>query len=70
MDFLVQHSFLNPDMPSPLTLPCPAVLTTPCPTLLRCAQVIVDFLVRHGYLTPDMNGYCDVLRGLRSGDCS
>ncbi|GAB4816343.1 hypothetical protein N2152v2_003389 [Parachlorella kessleri] len=36
----------------------------------NCNLVIVDFLMRHGYLTPDMPGYCGLLAGLRSGDCS
>lgn len=36
----------------------------------NCVLVIVDFLLRHGYLTPDMPGYLEVVKGLRSGDCS
>lgn len=36
----------------------------------NCNLVILDFLVRRGYLTPDTPGYLDLVRGLRSGDCS
>ncbi|PRW61448.1 nudix hydrolase chloroplastic-like [Chlorella sorokiniana] len=36
----------------------------------NCALVIIDWFMRHGYITPDMPGYLDLLRGLRSGDCS
>ena len=36
----------------------------------NCNLVIVDFMARHGYLTPDMPGYLQLLRALRSGDCS
>lgn len=36
----------------------------------NCNLVIIDFLLRHGYLTPDMKGYCQLLVGLRAGDCS
>lgn len=36
----------------------------------NCCLVIIDWLIRHGYLTPDMPGYCELLAGLRSGDCS
>lgn len=35
----------------------------------NCCLVIIDWLFRHGYLTPDMPGYCQLLTGLRSGDC-
>jgi 8-oxo-dGTP pyrophosphatase MutT (NUDIX family) len=36
----------------------------------NCNLVVLDFLVRHGILIPDCAGYLDVVRGLRSGDCS
>jgi hypothetical protein len=36
----------------------------------NCNLVVLDFLIRHGVLTPDTPGYLDVIKGLRSGDCS
>lgn len=36
----------------------------------NCNLVVLDFLIRHGVLTPDTPGYLDVVKGLRSGDCS
>lgn len=36
----------------------------------NCALVIIDWFIRQGYITPDMPGYLELLRGLRSGDCS
>jgi len=35
----------------------------------NCYLVIIDYLLRMGYVSPDTNGYLDVLRELRSGDC-
>lgn len=36
----------------------------------NCNLVLLDFLVRHGVLTPDVAGYLDIVKRLRSGDCS
>ncbi|XP_015902476.3 nudix hydrolase 20, chloroplastic [Ziziphus jujuba] len=36
----------------------------------NCTLVIIDFLFRHGYIKPECFGYLDLLRRLRSGDCS
>lgn len=36
----------------------------------NCALVIIDFLVRHGYISPEDFGYLELLKSLRSGDCS
>ncbi len=36
----------------------------------NCNLVIVDFLVRRGALAADAPGYLEVVRRLRSGDCS
>lgn len=36
----------------------------------NCNLVVLDFLIRHGVLSPDSPGYLNVLKGLRSGDCS
>ncbi|GLT71820.1 hypothetical protein SLA2020_438130 [Shorea laevis] len=36
----------------------------------NCSLVIIDFLFRHGYMSPEYIGYLDLLRSLRSGDCS
>lgn len=36
----------------------------------NCNLVVLDFLVRHGVLTPDTPGYLNVVKGLRSGECS
>ncbi|KAE8698378.1 Nudix hydrolase 20 [Hibiscus syriacus] len=36
----------------------------------NCSIVIIDFLFRHGYITPECFGYLDLLRSLKSGDCS
>jgi 8-oxo-dGTP pyrophosphatase MutT (NUDIX family) len=35
----------------------------------NCYVVIVDYLLRHGYISPQVNGYLDILKELRSGDC-
>ncbi|KAI9088087.1 hypothetical protein K1719_030064 [Acacia pycnantha] len=35
----------------------------------NCSLVIIDFLFRHGYIHPE-HGYLDLLRSLRTGDCS
>ena len=34
------------------------------------AVVTVDFLVRRGFLRPEMDGYLELVKALRSGDCS
>ncbi|KAK4795449.1 hypothetical protein SAY86_013443 [Trapa natans] len=36
----------------------------------NCSLVIIDFLFRHGYIKPEYDGYLDLLRSLKSGDCS
>ncbi|GLT49361.1 hypothetical protein SLA2020_229240 [Shorea laevis] len=36
----------------------------------NCSIVIIDFLFRHGYMNPEYLGYLDLLRSLKSGDCS
>ncbi len=36
----------------------------------NCNLVIVDFLMRRGALAADAPGYLEVVRRLRSGDCS
>ncbi|KDD76359.1 hypothetical protein H632_c254p0 [Helicosporidium sp. ATCC 50920] len=36
----------------------------------NCNLVLADFMVRHGVVHPDTKGYLELLRGLRSGDCS
>ncbi|XP_057447094.1 nudix hydrolase 20, chloroplastic-like [Lotus japonicus] len=36
----------------------------------NCSLVIIDFLFRHGYISPEYHGYLDLLRSLRTGDCS
>uniref|UniRef100_A0A7N0TFA0 Nudix hydrolase domain-containing protein n=1 Tax=Kalanchoe fedtschenkoi TaxID=63787 RepID=A0A7N0TFA0_KALFE len=36
----------------------------------NCSIVIIDFLFRHGYITPENAGYLDLLRSLKTGDCS
>ncbi|XP_027358984.1 nudix hydrolase 20, chloroplastic-like [Abrus precatorius] len=36
----------------------------------NCSLVIIDFLFRHGYISPEHQGYLDLLRSLRIGDCS
>ena len=36
----------------------------------NCNLVLVDWFVRHGLLAADAPGYLDVVRELRSGDCS
>lgn len=35
----------------------------------NCYLVISDYLLRMGYISPETQGYLDVLRELRSGDC-
>lgn len=50
----------------------PAILPVDCIVQYKenCALVIIDWFIRQGYITPDMPGYLELLRGLRSGDCS
>ncbi|GKY99017.1 hypothetical protein MPSEU_000857400 [Mayamaea pseudoterrestris] len=36
----------------------------------NCYSVIIDYLLREGHLSPEIPGYLDVIRELRSGDCS
>ena len=33
-------------------------------------MVIIDFMVRHGFITPEQPGYLDLVKLLRSGDCT
>ncbi|CAJ1954646.1 unnamed protein product [Cylindrotheca closterium] len=35
----------------------------------NCYVVIIDYLIRTGQISPDSNGFLDILRELRSGDC-
>uniref|UniRef100_A0A7S3VQ33 Nudix hydrolase domain-containing protein n=1 Tax=Dunaliella tertiolecta TaxID=3047 RepID=A0A7S3VQ33_DUNTE len=36
----------------------------------NCNLVIIDFMLRHGLIGPDQEGYLDLVRGMRNGDCS
>ena len=36
----------------------------------NCNLVLVDFFIRHGLIDADAEGYLDLVRQLRSGDCS
>lgn len=36
----------------------------------NCNLVIVDFLIRHGHIKPEQPGYLQLVKLLRSGDCS
>jgi 8-oxo-dGTP pyrophosphatase MutT (NUDIX family) len=35
----------------------------------NCYVVIIDYLLRKGYISPQVDGYLDILKELRSGDC-
>ena len=35
----------------------------------NCSVVIIDFLMRHGFFSPDEEGYLELLRSLRQGEC-
>ena len=41
----------------------------PDPIKPNCYLVIIDYLLRKGYVSPETEGYLDVFRELRSGDC-
>jgi len=41
----------------------------PDPIKPNCYLVIIDYLLRMGYVSPETEGYLDVFRELRSGDC-
>jgi len=41
----------------------------PDPIKPNCYPVIIDYLLRTGNISPQVDGYLDILRELRSGDC-
>lgn len=44
-------------------------LDYPDPIKPNCYVVIIDYLLRQGYINPEVEGYLDILRELRSGEC-
>jgi len=35
----------------------------------NCYVVIIDYLMRKGFVSPQVDGYLDIMKELRSGDC-
>jgi len=65
--------YLGPQVEEFFLWPAQRVLETIATTddfKSNCCLVNLDFFVRHGLLAPEHPGYLELLRKLRSGDCS